>query len=539
MASIHSLSNELLDMVLSKLKNKDVLAVITTCTSLKRNAERCLYSRVKLVVPKPERHDATKVLPVHRFFMTLSQRPELAEMVRSLRLIGVGMFSSRQHTCALPCDEAVLEAWLTAAERVGVTSIKPSTRQLIETGNPSVFVAILLAMCTELTSLTLHLSLLWEPELLAAVLVSRGGNSKLKEARIKNDRDSEGVREGCHEIPLWNLIQAFAHSPQLETLQVVLPAHESFSFDETMPVIQFPRVKSLTISDFGVNKKNVKSLLRCFPALTQIDYFLAMNYDDVICEERDSKVHDDGWRKLQDALEVKKDSLTLLFISVDFTYTDDYPPDDLDAEYMDATWERMGSMSCKAFHRLQKLQIPVIALLSAHRSQVKHDLSELIPQSLRRLILRDDCIWDTGVNGQSWVVPVHPQGESMARRHRLGTYYLAGALVTILEEFLTSHVGCDSYRLNSLCLRVLLRRIWSEANLERLRAASSRAGILCTIREMPGSAGIGTLKGKYREVIIHQGSGKQLIKLKGNLMYESKFAMRYVKEPRKIFEYNC
>lgn len=185
----------------------------------------------------------------------------------------------------------------------------------------------------------------------------------------------------------------------------------------------------------------------------------------MICEERDSEVHVNGWKKLQDALEVKKDSLTLLVICADFTWMDDYPPDDLDENYMDAFWERMGLMSCKAFSSLQKLQIRVIALLSAYRNRGKHDLSELLPMTLRRPILRDDCIWGTVGNGQSWVVAVHPEDGRMAWQHREGTEYLVGELVKILGEFLTSNVGCGSYQLGSLCLRVLQKLKWSEDNL--------------------------------------------------------------------------
>lgn len=133
-------------MVLSNLKKKDLLVVIEICTSLHHTAERHLYSRVMFVVPKLEKHDATKWLPVHRFFMTLWQWPELTGMVRYQHFIGVGALFLWEYICALPFDEAVLETWLPAAERLRVASNEPCIRQLIEKGNPSVFTAVLLAM---------------------------------------------------------------------------------------------------------------------------------------------------------------------------------------------------------------------------------------------------------------------------------------------------------------------------------------------------------------------------------------------------------
>ena len=68
MVPIHDLSNELLDIIFSRLGKIDLLNVVQTCRNLRISADRHLYHRIVIVVPKSDNDDGSKWLPVHSSF---------------------------------------------------------------------------------------------------------------------------------------------------------------------------------------------------------------------------------------------------------------------------------------------------------------------------------------------------------------------------------------------------------------------------------------------------------------------------------------
>jgi hypothetical protein len=476
---------ELLLQIASHLPSPDFAAISRTCRLL-HHLQQNLYHTVTLSFNFEDAPYSDETHRIHAFFRTLTSRPDLALCVRQISFVNPGGYlcGDNDDFIEYPPPTDLKELWDQMAQDILPKWFKeggaPGRSKTCEVNFQC---AIILTLLENLVEINIDYTVFQADWCIEEILRKPDYSRNLLRLRVKNDVDCRIFRwEGCNVESL-----AVHEMLQLEELSIL---------DTPLIRINVPNLQEslslqvLDISNFDTDPVFLGQILSRTPQLKKLRIFVAQNLETLKNDEGFEYGYEDEWEDYGRQLELVKDTLSELVVSIDYGYIDDYPPDSMDEDWVSGVWERRGSIgSLKNLHRLQRLEMPTCVLLGWHTWPITgkpQTLYDVLPPSLKELCLRDDMMdhpdyqwtpWDSGVVGRNLASSFQDTCNPIS-------------LIWELREYINSieHKAKDegvTPSLLSICLKVQKDRAWKESWLYDLRNLCRKASfpLSCTMRE--------------------------------------------------------
>ncbi|OAL51786.1 hypothetical protein IQ07DRAFT_586135 [Pyrenochaeta sp. DS3sAY3a] len=237
MASLNDLPNELLDNILARLDSRDALRLSMTCKSMRAAALPTAYRSIVMKWingPVPESPEA--IVPrIHALLRTLLKSPELVKLVRSLDFRAEGcvfLQDEGEPRISVPqiSDEITQEDQSLFADAIEALQLPDFELCKVifvqQPGEAPIIQMLLLAYCTQLTSISFAIEFLMESDWIAmfvenTVTAPRGhplsGLLKtLTEVRVTSDTEGY-IWSSDYTVVLMSILRLF-YLPCVETL---------------------------------------------------------------------------------------------------------------------------------------------------------------------------------------------------------------------------------------------------------------------------------------------------------------------------------
>lgn len=535
MADLIALPAELLLQILLSLPPSSLVSVCRSSKVLQHFAEPLLYKSIELDfcseydgrgIPKPilEHH------PIHSFFCGLYRRPALAGYVKTVELCSE-VTPWMASVPNIPAPPSIKPLWIDALRVLSLPQGETATFVAeIDRGNAGVFIGLLLASLHSIEVLATDYTMLRKSDLPHIVFQSNlGARSsrntpgshqgsrfpKLKEATIRNNVDSRIIKHN----PNPHLSSIFCLQ-SLEHVTTILQGSDDMPWEKPGVTSQgnLPNLRTLQLTNHLSSSWAIGTLLANAPRLERLDYFLVEDTDDLAQDEDYQATHTDEWQAFSAALLTVAESLKSLRITIDEAATSDYPPETMDAEWMEGISARRGPIgSLRGLGNLTKLEIPMYILFGRYPHIVK--LRDVLPPRLRKLHLRDDHIYDVDLDNCDSERVVE-----LLRDYLLGHHHVDAAEKLPLEE-----------------LRINLRGLHSRFDAQALEIISQEAGIKCTmhLRQRSFMSTQGRCVDVVEELTIYDPS---TISSDGNMEHtvvgNTRYPTRYIQKEAGCFESN-
>ncbi|PWI66053.1 hypothetical protein PCL_05531 [Purpureocillium lilacinum] len=542
MPGLVSLPVELLQEVLSLLEDDALCALCGTCQTLRAYAEPFLYESITYTFYSNDDKDIPGPPSIDGLFTAIWRRPELAAYVKRAYFVVTGdslYFDTELRE--LPPSEEHVDSWVEAILDLD-ESLQDRISEEVVSGNVGALTAVLLSRLHNLEVLEMDFTVPCSSDAIADVLKasaspSTSGNAsgfqQLEELRVINNRDGRVLRyDDSQSIP-----DALLHLPNLREAEIIL--QEPVAAPPAEDPILLNNLTRLSILNAGASPKDLASILKFTPQLETLEYFLGQDFEELKNDRRYRCEYRNEWAAFAEAVSTVAGSLKELIISVDWAHIDDYPPEDMDTDWVNGIWERRGRIgSLKSLVCLKRLEVPIVALLGWEPSTAPDRLQDILPMGLRELCLRDDLIdehhyrwtrWQHFVIGRNLAQSFHDTCNPTDLLERLRRYL--DAVGTELESDSARKFG-----LESLVLKAQLNRVWPDKYLEQLRMMSQAAGVSATVRmRMSGFlTSYDSWNDEVKEMILEAIPGQDMESMEGRIPYDC----RYFDEPRRQFRSN-
>lgn len=273
--------------------------------------------------------------------------------------------------------------------------------QALYNGNTYVYVAVLLSQLPGIKSLQLDYSFVWiggypgrmvkhcllarknglvSNTFVALQLLDYGGNVPPPEQFAMG----EPMRDG---LPLsYNQDQfiGWFHLPSIRHLSIWLRDTVDLRINPNLRLeAETVHLDSLVLARSTISEEDVLLLLRCIPRLRKLHFGLAYQWFE-------GRVFEKGEMHIQ-ALELFHDSMETFSLGLD------YYPSGFGESHDDDEYEELWKPFCgilKRFINLQSAEIPANVLLGfdARESAATTNLSDMLPSTLRELVIRDGLV---------------------------------------------------------------------------------------------------------------------------------------------------
>ncbi|PGH14585.1 hypothetical protein AJ79_02920 [Helicocarpus griseus UAMH5409] len=518
-----NIPQELLDKIASALPLSSLAALSAACKPLYFRILPLLYESISLQFYTSEcgRGRELHLLhsPVHLFFRTVRQRPLLGTYVKSscFDIRQTKFHGSTKIVCNKPSPD-LCDIWNGLVRELAL----PFSQKLeadIQLGHPSAFIALLLTQLPNLEKLRLGYGFFQESKQIADMLEFIGSEplsyrgsrfSSLKEIYVQNDIDGAIAYD---DDATTKANRSFLDFPSLELLDIIVQEPrdkrlESVGDKNSKPLL--PHLKTLRLTDNGVSMNSLAFVLSTVPSLTTFDYFRAQNIEALKFDRTYRHHHTNHWQLLTSTLSTTHShTLKHLTIAADSGDIDEWPPHNMDRNWVSTIWLRQGSLSSLSqFTALQNLEAPIAVLLGWYPDFLNRTLRGILPPSLRHLTLNDDLSaynhtykWTTWHRKHIEATPdrprqVHEFSDSTPIFQQLRDYLLPAA---------PHHKPLN---LRSLRLRMREGQHWNLSQLRILEQICREARVLCIVYERMKSyrPRCDRLTGDMREMVIYDPS---------------------------------
>lgn len=384
MAGLHTLPQELLQMVLSHLQRKDLSALSCTSKHLRPSVEPTLYREICWKQRDVMNHHP----PAHLLVRTLLSRRELSFHIDRLAV------------CCVKPDDAFTplhSVWRKGrsefsdddVDRIkshifSVGFVSESWIANVIKGNVDVFIGLLILLTKNLRRLQLGLDFQKGSDFIGDALEKAAAEKwlqSLEHVEYGNDLNMTEDIE-LHNAIDYGQIKPLFSIPALRSLSMSLPAQDIL----WLPGSKVPvsGLKSLVLHHCQLTPKNLETILIATPSLISLRYETWMIVYDPIDRAMDSWPHFDC-AQLSIALGYVQESLEDLYVSVRFLLTDVVDFNEGDLENFRGSTGKLENLLY--FKRLAKLSIPT-TLLSGSICSKENSYSNLkdIPEKIAALL---------------------------------------------------------------------------------------------------------------------------------------------------------
>ncbi|KAJ6440998.1 F-box-like domain-containing protein [Purpureocillium lavendulum] len=527
MSSFVSLPTELHREVLSLLQRDSLAALCRTCKACREYAEPFLYQSFLYFFRSEDREPPHYDPLIHPFFAAVWRRPELAAHVKRADFCVNGWLDWGTKLRDLPPPMRYEDTWLEAGwdfmkashkflEKDGAlresdaletneTCTVDTTSEESEAsedgdtsedevfqgwdealenelsdGNVGALTAVLLSLFHNLEVLEIDFSLIWSSEALPKALRIGPHLQHLTALKVFNNLDGRILRDfNDKRLPGTALLDA----PSLIEADIVL---------QDAPIVASPQnitclanLARLSILNVGASPATLSDMLQHTSNLVTLEYFFAQDLEEL---KRDSGYwheHLNEWEEFTAAVSNVSTTLKNLVISVDWSHVDDYPPEDMDDDWVNDIWKRRGRLgSLKELSSLERLEVPTVVLLGCDPTKAIQSLHKILPSGLHELCLRDDLIDFGDYRWTPWNSLVIGRNLRRSFRNTCDPTKLLDRLRQYMEtvgserDFYASH----KFGLQRLVLKAHRDRVWPDEYLEQLRTMSEAAGVTSSVR---------------------------------------------------------
>ncbi|KAK2795699.1 hypothetical protein FQN52_003548 [Onygenales sp. PD_12] len=268
------------------------------------------------------------------------------------------------------------------------------------------------------------------------------------------------------------IVRILPNLPFLEALDIFLRDTIESPLDLFSQVpSQLPRLRTLGIVNSDYDTETATCLFCAAPNLVTLEYYLLQD----IIESSHARLYWAKWAYLMASLKAVSKTFKSLTIST-MGSDRDHPLKILqpsDFEYN--AWEMQGLLSSlNSLDVLERLDVPIFALLGPRPNFSTNKLGDILPSSLRELCIRDDLNYGKAFNWDP--------------RLSLDEFWHSHDILEQLRDYLPnrSHNIQGKYpapSLRKLSLRTRLATSWSNDDLATLRDICRGAGVMCTVLE--------------------------------------------------------
>ncbi|KAK2731017.1 hypothetical protein FQN55_005265 [Onygenales sp. PD_40] len=384
-----ALPPELFFNVASFLPVSALAAFSTTCRALHFQLEPSLYKSIDWNFPFRNREEAT---PEYLLLRTLLRRPLLASYIKSVSIHAPSYRHSSFYSSSSEQDQVIGELCVPFPTKIECPA---------RSGDPGAMTVLLLFRLRHLNVLVLH------PEISSSVsrLIRFGGClseigrclftypyfQQLKEVYLPNTYDVDSIVYDRQE-----LVRILPNLPFLEILDIFLRDTIESPLDLFSQVpFQLPRLRTLGIVNSDYDTETATCLFCAAPNLVTLEYYLSQD----IIESFHARLYWAKWAYLMASLKAVSKTFKSLTIST-MGSDRDHPLKILqpsDFEY--SAWEMQGLLSSlNSLDVLERLDVPIFALLGPRPNFSTNKLRDILPSSLRELCIRDDLNYGKAFN---------------------------------------------------------------------------------------------------------------------------------------------
>ncbi|KAK2800560.1 hypothetical protein FQN50_008105 [Emmonsiellopsis sp. PD_5] len=457
-----TLPPELLLKVASFLPVSALAALSKTCKALHFQLEPSLHKSIDWKFPLG---DHAKASSEYLLLRTLLRRPLLAPYIKSVSIYAHNerKFSRNSFPCELEVIRKLCEPFPETFERLALS------------GDPGVMTVLLLFRLRHLNVLVLHPEISISVSRLVDRYLSETGRylithpyfHQLKEVYLPSPFEVGWIANDIKE-----LVRILPNLPSLEVLDIFLghTIGEPLELLSQVP-LQLPRLSTLGIINGSCEMKTVASLFSAAPNLVTLEYHLSQ---DMVGNSFKNLPWGE-WANLVASLKVVSKTFKSLTISTGGWDRRDSESNWRASESQYSAWERQGQLSSSnSLDVLERLDVPIFALLGCRPNFSAKKLQDILPSSLRELCIRDDINYGKAFN---WVP-----------RLPLDKFWHSHDILEQLRDYLPnrSHNIEGKYpapSLRKLPLRMRPATSWSHDDLATLRDICRGAGVMCTVLE--------------------------------------------------------
>ena len=499
MASITALPNEITDMILNDLPSHSILNLSKTCRRLCKAALPHIYRDISMQWTglAPDRTSSRRP-KIERLLYTLTSKPELARMVRTIefrardcvfwRDDGAVQLSVQFSDVYLGAEEKRLYRRIVDAFSLPLAQTEHWKRELAQDSNLYVIMMLVISQCAHLELLSTSIVFLlqgdWLKDLVRHALRSKREAQQLRKlAHVEVTSDAHGEDWRTEPLCLKETLLHLLYLPSMSTLDLTaitdgpdLYRHSRQMFNTNFwPLDHIPTARNFTTlhlrrSEISLN--TLEGLLAQTPTLRELRY-------DGFKPFSSGKL---DLTTLRAGLEHVRSTLTHLTVRCELYIGED---DDGAEEIESVSVGRLGSL--RDFTELTTLSVPCAVLFGESNVTPGHEwqLASVLPTRLRKLTIYDD-LWGFDSFGLPEGVPRLKTFEEFFKGGALGptaSYSQApGVHQTRLKHFRSATPDLSSFVFD------IRNRIWALAGYWRYSDASSHLvqmceseGVSCTV----------------------------------------------------------
>jgi hypothetical protein len=310
-----------------------------------------------------------------------------------------------------------------------------------------------------------------------------------------------------------------------------------------------PNLRTLCLHNSAVTPGALANILSKTPCLHTFEYNFVQILDELRHDDEHEYGHYNEWGDLKAALRPLAPTLTSLIISVDNAYLTPEPVGDDQMDWACGVWKRRGHVgSLKGFTRLEKLEIPLPVLLGWTPDFPNKKLRNVLPPSLKELLLRDDLVdmdidcdyewtpWyyrdsgDGSDDGDNQSVDGYQDGgeETPMDADQLDERFEENCYIDPILEQLSDYLAPSIPRsLQTLTIKQLQGREWPVFYIKEVRKICQKAQVTCKFHTR-----LNNLGDEVRESI--EGEVFWIQKLPGTVL-KKPYEQRLIFEKRRTF----
>lgn len=378
MASLAILSEELILSILPYLQTVDLLSLTRVCKSLQRITAPRIYQGVNCTWDE----DTEDISSIQLFLRSILERPELALLVKHVQFQGINHTEWRH----LELGDHVIKLARNLISRAQF----PLADTWMLWGIVDPIIALVLSQLSNLESLEVGIVFMNDQPFVRKVINAAISHS-LEDVSTPAFRSLQKIEysamPGVSMIETSNIdrILPLFYLPSIRTISTLIRDADLFSW----PQKDCPHASSLTTLNLHyahMKESTLKELLSTTPNLRTLLVGFQIN-----AEPHDTHSPFLNITKLRDALDQVRSTLEHLTLSIDF-FTTVAMELDWGGSYENGNnFGVRGSLgSLATFENLQSIEIPLILLFGWSSSPPIAKLADMLPRTLRTIVLRND-----------------------------------------------------------------------------------------------------------------------------------------------------
>lgn len=403
MASLVEIPVELLGLICSDLGTGDILSLCRSCKGLYSAAHPLLFRHITIVWDRSARPDEPPNFTSLLLFIL--KHPSYARYIKTLNIRKVKYSACHDYSMRLS-REGTPPPFLSPEDTALVRDVieelcLPELEyqgwfvSVAEEPNLGATIALILALCTHLESLTVDVDFLqplnfWFPDMIrSAVSLRKGAATRLSRFQKLTHLTVSNLNNPDFDLPTETFLLSF-YLPSIVTLcfenALLDPEREPWDPTSashrgpTWPLARPPLAASLTtlkLNDTKARPGAVEFLLRHTPNLQSLVY---------VCNLPSSSSPMD-LIALRQGLEHVRDTLAHLVVRFDIFADEGLDPTNL-AAVLRGSLGPLGSMTA-----LEDINVPLMLLLGQVTPQTAAPLADVLAPNLKRLTINDD-LWN-------------------------------------------------------------------------------------------------------------------------------------------------